>query len=488
LTSFTLWGKKNDVNTAVAGEIIENQNGNNITVQLPADTPNDAAIPYTFTFTGVADTILKDDVQIDTDAEIWITPKSSAKLTVIKDGISKDYTISFVLKPYFTIYDSSNQCIQDLDGNVWVRSSLEAGAVQDTWQGDMLRIPGAGDSFKGFSACNIPAGKWNLPSLEPAPVLLDKLPLAYRSKPVGSGNLEPTDWFNQHNFQLTAGWNYWTSQRNKAIPDNAYAISISKQNTGIYSTDEASMLYPLPFSSGDGNSAKTITSFVLSPENSAPLDATIVGNQIFVKIPMWVNPGSVLNSNISISTTGGSPSSNGVPLTSNNNFALNIIQPTPITITAKNGDRNIYTLIVDTNSVMPPVEKPNVPGLITMCTSSTSLITQGVSHVIIATVGKNFYKQVALPPPGTCSTIDMGTSIRDSDTYSVMWWSFTNEVAVGMTVYADQSSGTHDVIPKFKLTPTTKRDPSGYDLSFILDPACHHVSPNSSNVTPSCTN
>lgn len=493
-TSFALWKANDDLSTAVAGEIIENPNtGNTVTLQLPEDTPKDAAIPFTLTFTGVADTVLKDGLQVYSNSAILVTPQSSAKFTVTKSGISKDYTVLFVLEPYFKTYkDPSNQCIQDSDGNVWVKSSPEWGALKDTWPGDMFRITGDG-STNGFSACNIPAGKWGLPSLKQVKALLDKLPLAYRPTPDGRGNLEPTDWFNmpQHGFQLTPGWNYWTSQKDKKISGNAHVMSISKQKTGVDSAPQSSQMYPLPVSIGTESSTKTITSFIFTPENSTPLEGKIVGNQIIIALPEWINPGTPINSNSNASTTGGVVSSNGTQISNSNSLVYKIAQPIPITVTAKNGDKNIYTLIIKNTGVMPPVIKPNIPGLITVCTSSSTVDpAKAFNRIIIATLGTNFYKQDILPLPGTCKEIDLGKGIKDLTANNVLWWSFTNENPIGLTPYVDKSGYYHDIIPKFLWIPADphKPDPSGFWLTVTMDPSCHHDSQYPLGVTPSCTN
>ncbi|MCC2624410.1 MAG: hypothetical protein K0R14_283 [Burkholderiales bacterium] len=476
LNSFNLYESQAGIATVSAGEII----GESITLQLPPDTKAGVASPFTLTFTGTYDTILKDGVPVNNKSEIVVLPQTSAKFTVIKNNVSKDYLASFVLKPYFKPYndDPSNECLQDLDGNVWTKSSPDSGTSGDTWPGYMYIL-------KSFSACGIPAGKWQLPSLEQVKSFLDRLPSAYRSPPDGPGNLEPTDWFNmpQNGFRLIPGRNYWISKRSK---ENAYVMSISKQN--IFKALQSSMMYPLPVSNGPKAMAKTITSFRFTPENSTPLEGKIIGNQVFVNIPLWVNPGSTLHAVTTFSITGGTVSLNGMQLTNNSNISYNIEQPIPITITAQNGDKNIYTLLIKSTKVMPPVIKPAVPGLITVCTSASTIDpAKTFNRTVIATLGIDFYKQDTLPLPGTCKEINLGKDIKDLAANNVLWWSFTNETPIGSTLYVDSNNYYHDIIPKFKWVPDSS-DPSGFKLSVTTDATCYRDSQYQSGVTPDCLN
>ncbi len=488
--SFAISNVKNGGDIIIAGEIIESQGL--ITLQLPEESATSVASPlYTFMFTGIADTILKDGVQVQYGDQISIIPNSLSKFTVVKGNSSRDYTVLSVLEPYFKNYnDPTNMCIQDSDGNVWLKFSPEWGSLQDTWPGDMYRITGDGTT-NGFSACGIPVGKWRLPSLKQANSLLNKLPLAYRPS-ANLGNLEPTDWFNmpQHGFQLKPAQSYWTSQRDKKKSGNAFVMNISKQSVGIQSVPQSSQMYPLPFSGGSESSAKTITSIKVIIDNEVPADGLIVGNQIFVTVPTPITTGNTVNAVIATSTTGGTVSYNGIQLNNGNTIAYDATQPTPITVTAQNGDKNIYTLIL----YPPPSPKPATPGLLTICTSLGGTVdpTNAFNRVVIATFGASFYKQDVLPLPGTCSKIDMTQNIHtmtDLAANGVLWWSLTNETPLGSTLYFDIFGSFHDVIPIFKWVPVPySEDPSGFKLSVAMDPNCHHDSTSVSGVTPSCTN
>ncbi|MCE3268426.1 MAG: hypothetical protein K0R49_678 [Burkholderiales bacterium] len=480
LTSFTLWGRLGEESTANAGEII----GNNITVQVPDDTNLYTPLFMSYTDLSVTFKTMYGDEIPNGSPEYFF---GSQSFIVTKNGNSQIYNVSVVKRaPYFKPYGSSNLCIQDLDGNIWLKFTPEWGSHNSTWQDNMSFI-------KTFSACDIPASKWTLPSLKQVKTLLNTLPLDYRSKSNESANLEPTDWFNQpkFGFQLTPGWAYWTSHEDKTISYNAYVLNISKQNTGTLSLPESSLMYPLPIYSGSESTGKTITSFSLNLENSLPLEGTIASNQIFVMIPTWVNPGSNINFNIRFSTTGDKVSSNGALLTNNSNTSYDIEQPIPITVTAKNGDKNIYTLIFKKVGIMPnPPKRPDVPGLITVCTSLGTLDpNKTFNRIVIVTLGNSFYKQATLPLPGTCSAIDLGKSIEDLAANNVLWWSSTKDSPIASTLYVDSTGYYKDIIPTFTWVPVPKStDPSGFALTVNIDPTCHHDSQYPLGVTPSCTN
>lgn len=481
ITSFALWITKDDVNTAFAGEII----GNNITVQVPAET--DLTVPLFITYTGSGYVELR-----TTDEHASLIPNNSSQYVSesqtflgLKNGKAQTYNVLVIKRaPYFTFYDASHNCIKDYDGNIWASSTYP---YPSQW-GDIRDY-----ATNFFTACNIPVGKWSIPPWGQAKSLLDKIPLAYRSKPDGPGNLEPADWLNISGFVLSTEQDYWTLEENKAISGNAYVMGFSKQRTGLYSDSKMSYsYYALPVSSGPESSAKTIIDLTFTPESGTPSKGTIVGNQIFVTTTVWANPGTAVNANIIISTTGGTVSYNGRLITADTGLAYNVSQPIPLTVTTKNAnaDKNIYTLFVKTTLPTPP-KKPEVPGLITVCSSSgTDDPDKKFNRIIATTVGNNFYQNY-LPLPGTCSQLNIGnTNIADLAAHKVIWYSFFNENPIASTSYVDQSGYYHDIIPKFLWIPADPRkpDPSGFWLYVTMDPSCHHDSQYPSGVTPSCTN
>ncbi|MCC2624412.1 MAG: hypothetical protein K0R14_285 [Burkholderiales bacterium] len=481
LGSFTLWGKQNDINTAFAGEII----GNNITVQIPADT--DLSVPLFLTYTGLK----KGYMELRTQENKLIPSNSSMIIsenntfTALKNDQSQIYNVSVIRRPYFKFYDIAKTCVKDTDGNIWVKTPNIPGG---NWSSTFAYVKSS------FSTCGIPVGKWSLPCSQQGQAMINRVPLDFQFPSQVGPNTGPLAWFNGQKesgiqlFNLPNDFDFWSREEDINNPDNALAIRLSSPPK-IVSNPKEYFAVAWAISSGDGTSAKTITDFVFTPENGVSSKGIIAGNQIFVTTSLWANLGQIIKSNVIFSVTGGTVSYNGKPLTKDVSTGYNLSQPIPITVTANNGEKNIYTLIVKTTIPLPP-KKPDTPALVTICSSSNiSDPDKKFNRIITAIVGSNFY-QYYLPLPGSCSQLNLGsTSIKDLEAYNVLWFSFFNEIPIGSTSFVDNTGYYHDIIPKFTWAPNSNGlDPSGFDLSVTVDPACHHDSQSPSGVTPSCTN
>ncbi|MCC2625476.1 MAG: hypothetical protein K0R14_1349 [Burkholderiales bacterium] len=348
LTSFTLWNE-NDVNTISAGEII----GNNITVQLPADTITTASVMFKLTFTG-ADTISTNGIQIKNNTDVQIDLNAPMVFTATKDGISKNYTVSFIKRePYFKFYDKANTCIRDIDGNIWTKTPnkvIKGGQWKDT-------LNYVNDSF---SACGIPLQKWTLPSTVQAQAIINTVPLNFQYPSQTSPDTAPLAWFNaqtESNVKLLNLPNvvdFWTQEDDSSKKDYALAMRLGATKPKIVSIQNRNYFsVAWPVSSGDGSDAKTITNFTFTPQNELPIQGIVAGNLIFLVMPPLPEH-TIMRGGIAVSATGGTVSINGISQLDNYSFpsgAPPSFPPIlPVTVTAKNGKKNIYSLIVRSSS------------------------------------------------------------------------------------------------------------------------------------------
>ncbi|MCC2624414.1 MAG: hypothetical protein K0R14_287 [Burkholderiales bacterium] len=494
LTSLTLWTKTGETTTANAAEII----GNNITVKLPADTVTNGVIPVRLTFTG-ADTISKDGVQIESNTIVRIDPQAATLFTVTKNGVSKDYTLSTIADPYFKFYDTAKTCVKDADGNIWAKTPNSVYFPGGEWSTTLAHVKSS------FSACGIPAGEWSLPSSQQGQAMINRVPLTFQFPAQIGPTTIPLAWFNGQTesgvqlFNLPNAAVFWNSEEDKNNPNNALAMQLSAAPKIVSDPKQDYFAVAWPIVSGDGNSAKTITDFAFTPENGVPSKGIIAGNQIFVTMNTWVSPGNLINAQITMSMTGGNTFINGAQLANNSNLSYDPSHPTPITVIAKNGSKNIYTLIVTNTGVLPPsppeppspkpipAPTPPFPGAlgVTVCSSYNSIDTaSSFNRIIVATIGQTFYQQTVLPPPGACWTVYLGrTTYQDLAKYPIRWYSFFNVNPIGSSSYSGKLGG-NDAVPEFTWKPTNTNDPSGFDLSVSTNPTCY----NNYTYKPACPN
>jgi hypothetical protein len=342
LTSFTLWTAQDDVNTAIAGEIIGNSNNDSkINVQVPADTPDTAT--FYITTTGVDNMTINGSSVTDNSAYSFVL-SDQYDCVVTKGGTSQKYTLSFVrMASYFSLYpDKSGKCVKDFDGNVWV-SAPDANHIY-SWNSATTHT---------FSVdnCGFTSG-WQLPDAQHAQVLLNKVPLKYRAKPDGgTGTSLPIYWLNSQTefglplFKLPAfpgAW-YWLSDPQDQNQASVIDITTGGNVSSVRSLPKSPTLSLIwPVHKGDINDAKTITGFTIDKQIG---NATIVGNQIFATVGM-----GLMSVNLTI-TTGGTVTINDTLYVNNNLLELPELtslspQMIPITVTSKNGDKNIYTLVL----------------------------------------------------------------------------------------------------------------------------------------------
>src|SRR6185437_5270470 len=450
LTSFALWANKDDANTVFAGEII----GNNIKVQVPPEI--NLAAPLFITYAGADYMELRtsDGSLISNNSQQYI-PESGIFIA-LRNGKPHIYNISVTTKPYFA--KQTDLCLEDSQGNVWYKFMDQNNWVN--WSTAVSHAKKLNIGYLNKGTCGLTSG-WDLPRAYQMQLMINYLPLADRRNPDEYLGVSPEAvWFNKQGF-FVSGLNLWgvsdVDDDTKAYVWSLDGDAYKYTPLGISAIDKNStdkVVSTWFVNSGDGIKDNLITDFIFTPEGGTPLKGIIAGKQIFVTVPStWANPGMVIKANV-VASTQGKVSYNGVPITDGSILAYNVLQPIPITVTAINGDKNIYTLYLKPTLPTPP-KKPDVPGLITVCTSSSTVDpTKKFNRIIAATVGNNFYQNY-LPLPGTCSQLTLGnTSIKDLAAHKVMWYSFFNENPIGSTTYVDQSGYYHDIIPKFKWVPS----------------------------------
>ncbi|HLX52926.1 MAG TPA: hypothetical protein VKR58_03245, partial [Aquella sp.] len=451
--------------------ITTNDNENQITIQVPAETTFPAK--YNVTFTGV-NTLNKttDNSLITNDSQITFdSPDTVIPVAVTKDNIAQTYNVSITKRePYFTSYYNDqgvSECAVDMDGNVWLSDPTKFGTFNQVE---------AFANMPFFKACQ-PISGWHLPNKQQAQSLLDTIPSEYR---IGTSGKTAIDWFNMQKdskgvklFALDSfETNYWLSEPGSVMGVNTH---------NIYSvTPSLSTKLPVwPVASdGTADNFRTITNFNVEPQNA---DKTvIVGNQIFIPVEAWHPKIGVANSiTLNFNNTGGKVTINNSNQYKNGD-TITVFPSTsaviiPITVTSVSGKKNIYTLVlaVPTSSTLMPTPaslapQPPFPGAWsqTVCTSESSVdITDKLLiNNVVATVGSNVYIN-ALPPPGTCWPIYLGyTTKHDLAVHPVLWWSISNKNPVNLTWF----SGDQPAITPVFEWHTSSTDPSGYALSVTV--------------------
>ena len=361
ITSFTLWGTDGDTNTAIAGEITTNDNGNQITIQVPAET----SLPAKFyvTYTG-ADSIINSANNSEvTNHSLQSFDSTPVSYTVTKNNAVQNYTVSVVTrKPYLEPIPNTD-CLKDVDSNLWSKSII--------WSNDKDDYNKISNKVKFFSDCGYTFGQWSLPSVAQAKALLNLIPVSpvnYRSNPGGTDTKPVYYWFwDVKGFNnIGNGRNLWTSTLDVTDYDNAYMINLNmdqphSESVEIVSSPKDAVpsgIDGLPVHSGDINDAKTITDF--SVENQVG-NTVIVGNQIQATISKWVNPQSIIIPvQFNFVTTGGKVSINSSDYINEDEIKLpnNFSQQTlviPVTVMSNNRDKNIYTLLLKFVPPPPPL-------------------------------------------------------------------------------------------------------------------------------------
>ncbi|HLX52468.1 MAG TPA: hypothetical protein VKR58_00910, partial [Aquella sp.] len=332
ITSFTLWGTDGDVNTAIAGEITTNDNGNQITIQVPAETTFPAK--FYVTYTG-ADSIINSANNSEvTNHSLQSLDSTPVSYTVTKNNAVQNYTLSVITRePYFTSYYNDqgvSKCVVDLDGNVWLSDPTKFGTFNQVE---------AFANMPFFKACQ-PISGWHLPNKQQAKSLLDKIPSDYR---MGTSGKTAIDWFNMQKdskgvklFALDSfETNYWLSE-----PGSVMGVNTNS----IYSVQPSlSTKFPGWPVASDGNANanfRTITDFYTDPQHAN--DTSIAGNQIFIPIDAWHPEGNVPTPiKLNFAATGGTITINGNKYQNGDIFtipAANMTAPIiPVTVTSKTG-------------------------------------------------------------------------------------------------------------------------------------------------------
>src|SRR6185437_6588196 len=337
LTGFTLSGKQDGADIMLAGEI----DGDTITIQMPPET----TFPVTLTnaLAGEHDGITRNGVFINDNSEQSFE-LGTYEYTVSNGSNSHSYNVKITPAPYFTL---QNGCVTDLDGNLWL-SKPDEYAPSGNWQN-------ANSYLKSFSACGIPAvdpvnGKvnWRLPTVAQEHGLINLIPMAYRFPTDQTAN--PRYWLNSltssgsHLFDLPLA-DFWSSAEAPNNPNDALAMRLTA-NPGIIPDPKEDYFADVWPVSSDGTKAKSITDFSLTLGNGIPSKGVIVGQQIFVISNTPFSSGQPTSTEFDFSTSGGKVTVNGIQQTSGNKASYDLSQPIPITVTAANGDKNIYTLVV----------------------------------------------------------------------------------------------------------------------------------------------
>jgi hypothetical protein len=510
LTSFTLWGTKGDTSTAIAGEIIENDNGGQITVQVPAET----VFPATFyvTFTG-ADQLLINNQSTDYNSTYTFDSPTSIEVEAQNNSYIKKYTLSVVKRsPYFTKY--ADKCVKDLDGNVWLSNPTQ---LASNWNSAVSYA----NSFKACGLTSSTDYNWSLPDPDKAKTMLDKVPLSYRAKPDGPGNHAPSQWFSMQLesgvplFHLPFLLDYWSLAEKDS--NNVYVIGFNAK-PGTYSVlknDPNNSFLAWPVHNGDEGDFKTLVNFSVTNQIG---NSMIVGNTIFITANADTNNPNYVQ--IYFSSTGGSTVNiNGTRYEKSNTVNIpgkfQALQIIPITIISENQEKNIYTLVLqlvlptptpvipvpESTTVIPesttviPAESSVIPipapGVVIVCTSSNSKDDDPkkqppFSRKVVATVDNNIYPNV-LPAPGLCSTANIGsTPLTTLKNNPVVWWQTSNANYLGTTSYFDASNTWVDAIPTFTWTPDSS-NPSGYSLTVDISTECKRDSNSPTGFSATCT-
>ncbi|HLX55339.1 MAG TPA: hypothetical protein VKR58_15450, partial [Aquella sp.] len=172
-----------------AGEIDNSDDSHLIvTVQVPAETIFPATFTISFNYGFTLQTY--DNVPVPNNTkQTFQTSGQDVAYVAVKGGVKKNYSIIVVKRdPYFTHY--TDNCVKDLDGNIWPSNPFpKSGFIYGSWQNALNKVG-------SFNACGLT--NWQLPSLKQAQVLLNKVPLRYRSKSDGgtTGTNAPIQWFN----------------------------------------------------------------------------------------------------------------------------------------------------------------------------------------------------------------------------------------------------------------------------------------------------
>jgi hypothetical protein len=489
ITSFTLWGTKDDVNTAIAGEII----GNNITVQVPSDTTFPLQIIASFRnidpdgkdITTISVPTKYGPQPITNDTPQLFNENFPNNYTVATNNGEALYTITVVKRAaYFTKY-ADTICIRDFDGNIWYKFM-----DPNNWVSWSIAVSHAEQLNAGYfktGTCGL-TSNWGLPSKSQMQLMINYLPLDNRKNPTQIGGISPeATWFNSQGF-MVSGFNLWgqsdESDNTKAYVWNLDGVTYHQTPLGISTVDKNStnMVVSTWFvNSTNKNDAKTITDFSVNGQS-----ALIVGNQIILNT-------TFIRYNDETSFKFGFTSTNGGTVNINNAVYINgsavtfsdkfIGQPQteiiPVTIISNNGDKNIYTLVLH---LVPPTPTPVEPTALYICMASDSM-NNPPNKTVVATMGNHIYKN-QLPEPGSCGTVSLGsTTFQDLENNPVVWWSTSDMEALGATNFL--SAAQQDTIPTFEWQ-ADDNSPYGYSLSVEMKPNCKHDSSTPSGFSSDC--
>ncbi|HLX52643.1 MAG TPA: hypothetical protein VKR58_01810 [Aquella sp.] len=486
ITSFSLYGQRDDANTAIAGEI----DGNQITIQLPAET----SFPATFTvvFHGVSSLQTESGAIVTSDksTQTFTFLNQDVVYYALKDGVLQPYTVSVTKgTSYYAKY--AEGCIKDIDGSMWSSTPTEDPFA---YWGTAYAFTKAYTGPQSSKDCKFPMGSWDLPSKAQFQTMISQ----YNASPKKSTTYGIYDWLSDQNFKVVSGGRYWSSSTDEADSSKRYGLLLDypvMQTFSVYQFPEVFSVWPVH--TGDGSDAKTITDFSMSQQIG---DTVILGNQIFATGNVLGNSkGDVAEATFNFTTTGystitinGKKYTNGVPIILPDPSSVSE-QIIPITVTSKNGDKNIYTLVLTIKPILPtpPVE----PKSLYLCTSSDSTdMPAKFNRKVFATIGPNGEYRITLPEPGHCSSFNFFVDAHPIHSISpedlkgtIFWWSTTDTSPLIITKYFDADGDFSLVIPTFTWVPDSTKL-SGYTLTSEVRKGCTVSSANSQlEFSPACT-